>query len=788
MIIAVCKGRGKYSMHQVNKNIENVNSYVYLLQEQNPILALPLLQKDFQGEKGKKFFVWAKMYKKVVIVTESLLLIFDSNYAFASTQYVTYEEEPLKIEVLVDTNKDVNPIYLAEGVYYKEKDGTVFNETGKTPIRIYSAKELLACKDDFFLTSSFGMEVKNYLHYQVSQEDFLLANIDSGVASEEQLLIEENLPTRNYYEIPVYDNHFQDFIYDTALQYKVPYKVVFTILEKESGHTWASNGIESQTHDLGLSQINRQNLAFIEKNYGYTEEDVKNDPYINVECCIRLLRDVYMPKANFYETRDYEEVFGLYNGWVKWRSLNSSCSYVQSAMEIMETKFAPSFIEGEEDIWESLFQNELVMTESFEEDSLEESTDENIEENSTFLGQNEQRETQVVEEIVEQPTTIDLSLYDLSGYQGVSIVEALLERNLDASYTHRKELATFLGIPDYTGADEQNLRMITLLGGNQKEEMNEPKTSEEIETILDTKTKELEVATSVLLDPAYQSFFQKVEIQNSRMLSHAIFKKQEDLTSLLDLEYKRREQILTMVALENVLENIEEEIKEEKKGVLKYKKQEREEQTFHRKKKYQQVVQDGFIKMKEKNLLSVTAENKMNHIFEEEIPFGEEACLKQSFISSFYVDTKTKEAFLQEDAHFYTWEEFILFLTKTQRRFVKKLFSFTKNEEGYYSFLLTANERELLIEVQDTLLQVLNMFFQNQKDFRKSLESYDTTLIDEQVKKIESFLGEGSNLSRENVAHFIEKTKEQLAFWQEKKVSLSVVRNKKFAKKELQIR
>lgn len=57
-------------------------------------------------------------------------------------------------------------------------------------------------------------------------------------------------------------------------------------------------------------------------------------------------------------------------------------------------------------------------------------------------------------------------LPNLSGYNGNSIVDGLNSVGYDSSYASRKALAEKLGIANYTGTAEQNLKMIELLKGN----------------------------------------------------------------------------------------------------------------------------------------------------------------------------------------------------------------------------------------------------------------------------------------------------------------------------------
>lgn len=177
--------------------------------------------------------------------------------------------------------------------------------------------------------------------------------LQSKISTEEKIEIEElkdvvskmaNRKNRVYYDIPVYDLDFQDFIYETAIYYDVPYRIPFIIAELESGGSWKSNGVLSNGN-YGLTQINWFNLDYIEKNYGYNEIEVQNDPYINMECCIRLLHDKFLP-ASYYDSNNinYEEIFGVYNRWVLWKDYPEAIEYVESAINLLNTKYSSDFI------------------------------------------------------------------------------------------------------------------------------------------------------------------------------------------------------------------------------------------------------------------------------------------------------------------------------------------------------------------------------------------------------------------------------------------------------------
>lgn len=64
---------------------------------------------------------------------------------------------------------------------------------------------------------------------------------------------------------------------------------------------------------------------------------------------------------------------------------------------------------------------------------------------------------------IEAASTVMLP--DISGYEGVSIVEALKGKGYPSSFKSREIYAKLLGIREYTGNAEQNLNMIKMLGG-----------------------------------------------------------------------------------------------------------------------------------------------------------------------------------------------------------------------------------------------------------------------------------------------------------------------------------
>ncbi len=143
---------------------------------------------------------------------------------------------------------------------------------------------------------------------------------------------------KEYYDC-LCPHDLQEHIFKLSLKYGVPSKIVMSIIERESGGNWNTNGVISKTNDYGLAQINICNLELIEEDLGYTKDEILNDPYKNVEAAFYLLR-VIIEKSTVDGRIDYENVFGMYNGWVNWRDIPSSVEYSNACMEILENKYS----------------------------------------------------------------------------------------------------------------------------------------------------------------------------------------------------------------------------------------------------------------------------------------------------------------------------------------------------------------------------------------------------------------------------------------------------------------
>ena len=127
--------------------------------------------------------------------------------------------------------------------------------------------------------------------------------------------------SENNYSGMALSNELEDEIKRLSDDSGIPYQIVLTIGEQESGGTWNTNGVISATNDYGLFQINKANLSYINTKLGFTKDEILND--------ITSRDDV--------DTLD--DIFGMYNGWVNWKKKKMSVDYVQNCSKIMNEYF-----------------------------------------------------------------------------------------------------------------------------------------------------------------------------------------------------------------------------------------------------------------------------------------------------------------------------------------------------------------------------------------------------------------------------------------------------------------
>ncbi len=149
--------------------------------------------------------------------------------------------------------------------------------------------------------------------------------------------IESEEEKKIYYDFDC-SNEMQDYIFQISKKYNVPFEIIMTIIERESGGRWHTNGIISSTNDYGLTQINKCNLKYIQENLGYSSEEILYEPYKAIEAQAFLLKEI-IDLYGYTDEINYQNVFGTYNGWTKWYELQGACEYANACMEILKEKF-----------------------------------------------------------------------------------------------------------------------------------------------------------------------------------------------------------------------------------------------------------------------------------------------------------------------------------------------------------------------------------------------------------------------------------------------------------------
>lgn len=147
-------------------------------------------------------------------------------------------------------------------------------------------------------------------------------------------------PKQEYYDIPIYDETFQEHLFSLSDKYGFSHDILFTIGHVESRGTWATNGVISPTNDYGLFQINITNHEQINQALGFTTDDIQYDPYKNAEAAAYLIK-TFFQLYNYDESHfDYQNIFGTYNGYIFWEEKEQSLEYVELCMEALEEKYS----------------------------------------------------------------------------------------------------------------------------------------------------------------------------------------------------------------------------------------------------------------------------------------------------------------------------------------------------------------------------------------------------------------------------------------------------------------
>lgn len=190
---------------------------------------------------------------------------------------------------------------------------------------------------------------------------------------------------------------------------------------------------------------------------------------------------------------------------------------------------------------------------------------------------------------------------------------------------------------------------------------------------------------------------------------------------------------------------------------------------------YKKTIEEAFQTLKQKKLFyintpQISDESTVGNVIvlppkehqPEPTNFSEVNGLKQSFWNmSTGIDENTKQKFLTMNAEM-DWETYYQNLMQTQSELITKLLSFEVGEDGYYTFASTPEEREELKTLQITIIGILSSIYNERKAFRESLGDTPSFLEQEKITELEYFLGHGSNLSRENLAAYIDQTQSKI--------------------------
>lgn len=153
-----------------------------------------------------------------------------------------------------------------------------------------------------------------------------------------------------------YDNNcpleYQEYMYEICQIYEIPFNVLMTIVDNESNGLFDTNGVISEWNDYGLCQINICNHEDIYENLNYNSEDLKNDPYKNIEASAYLIKKICNIYSEDIKNGNYENIFGAYNGWLLWKNKQTSVEYAANAINKIKTTYNKS----DEELFEEKYE------------------------------------------------------------------------------------------------------------------------------------------------------------------------------------------------------------------------------------------------------------------------------------------------------------------------------------------------------------------------------------------------------------------------------------------------
>ena len=134
---------------------------------------------------------------------------------------------------------------------------------------------------------------------------------------------------------------YQKILYDNCRKYGIPFNVMMTILDNESGGRFNTNGVinnnTNNTSDYGLFQINSCNFKYIENDLGITPNELLNDPAKNIEAACYHFRKEILDRyqddiKQDIKNNDWSRIFTTYN-----KGHLAEGSYGTKAQEKMNT-------------------------------------------------------------------------------------------------------------------------------------------------------------------------------------------------------------------------------------------------------------------------------------------------------------------------------------------------------------------------------------------------------------------------------------------------------------------
>ncbi len=252
------------------------------------------------------------------------------------------------MKVLVSADKELN--------FDKVMSRSLISKTGakgrkkSSKIKYYVAVASLVFGTLFSTSKLNEKEVAPTISIEIDNDDVVSSSyndeiadlsIDSTSAVVASDTNDDVVSSTLYYNIEA-PKEWQDFIFSKASEYGIPANIAFTIVERESGGHWNTNGVISSTSDYGVSQINEVNLSFINKNLGYSKEEILYDPYKNIDSMFFLLSYIFNTLGYDENNFNYENVFGTYNGWLNWRQYKNSVNYAKGCLDIMNETICDS--------------------------------------------------------------------------------------------------------------------------------------------------------------------------------------------------------------------------------------------------------------------------------------------------------------------------------------------------------------------------------------------------------------------------------------------------------------